>query len=224
MPDDQGERNRLIRDREEPCQYHNNCSGKHSGFLTLARHMGAGPEYVEIDHPVQQAALAAFEETTGLSSPGYGIDGCSAPNFATTPHGLARAMAWFAGAQARGDRQSTAAARLVRAMMDHPALVAGEGRACTNLMRAVRGRAAVKTGAEGVFVAILPERRLGVAVKVADGATRGAECAIAALLVALGVFGADDPAARAYMNAPILNRRGLEVGSIRAAPDLLQPV
>ncbi|MCB1362717.1 MAG: asparaginase [Rhodobacteraceae bacterium] len=224
MPDDTTERNRLIRARETPCQYHNNCSGKHCGFLTLARHMGAGPEYVEIDHPVQQAALAAFEETTGLASPGYGIDGCSAPNFATTLHGLARAMAWFAGADARGDRQSAGAARLVRAMMEHPALVAGEGRACTALMRAARGRAAVKTGAEGVFVAILPQRRLGVAVKIADGATRGAECAIAALLVALGVFEAGDPAVRAYMNAPILNRRGLEVGAIRAAPGLSGPV
>lgn len=221
-PADREERDRLIRAYETPYQYHNNCSGKHSGFLTLAQHMGAGPEYVEIDHPVQQAALAAFEETTGLTSPGYGIDGCSAPNFSTTLHGLARAMAWFASADSRNDRQSAAAARLVQAMMAHPDLVAGEGRACTALMRAMAGRAAVKTGAEGVFVAILPERRIGVAVKIADGATRGAESTIAALLVALGVLEADHPAARAHINAPILNRRGIDTGSIRPVAELLQ--
>lgn len=224
LPDDDDERVRLIRAHEAPCQVHNNCSGKHAGFLTLAQHMGAGPDYVEIDHPVQQAALAAFEDTTGQTSPAYGIDGCSAPNFATTLHGLARAMAWFASAGDRSDRQSAAATRLVQAMMAHPELVSGQGRACTALMRAMAGRGVVKTGAEGVYVAILPERRLGVALKITDGATRASECATAALLVALGVLDADHPAARAHIDAPILNRRGFDVGRIVPAAGLLTPV
>jgi L-asparaginase II len=223
-PADVDERNRLIRGLKAPCQVHNNCSGKHTGFLTLSQHMGAGPEYVDIDHPVQQAALAAFEEVTGATSPGWGIDGCSAPNFATTLHGLARAMAWFASAADRSDRASVAAGRLVQAMMAHPDLVAGEGRSCTALMRAMGGRAAVKTGAEAVFVAIVPERRVGIAVKITDGGTRAAECTIAALLTALGVLDADSPAARAYLNAPVRNRRGIVTGSIRAVTDLLAPL
>lgn len=221
VPDDEAARNALIRAFEAPCQVHNNCSGKHAGFLTLTRHMGAGPDYVEIDHPVQQAALAAFEEVTDETSMGYGIDGCSAPNFACTLQGLARAMAWFASAQDRGDRGSAAASRLVAAMIRHPELVAGEGRACTELMRAMDGRAAIKTGAEGVFVAILPERRLGVAVKIADGATRASECVIAAILVSLGVLDAEHPATRKRMNAPLLNRRGIDTGSVRPAAGLL---
>ncbi len=79
-------------------------------------------------------------------------------------------------------------------MVAHPLLVAGEGRACSELMAAMQGAVAVKTGAEAVFVAILPERGLGVAVKIEDGGTRGSECAIAALLVRLGAVAADDPA------------------------------
>jgi L-asparaginase II len=221
MPDD-GQASRLLaRTDASPCQYHNNCSGKHAGFLTVAAHMGAGPEYVDIDHPVQQACLNAFEETTGQSSPGYGIDGCSAPNFATTVHGMARAMAWFASAADRGDRQSLAAASLVAAMTKHPELVAGEGRPCTGLMRAMQGRVAVKTGAEAVFVAIIPEKRLGVTVKIADGATRASECAIATILVGLGVLNEDHPTTRTYMNAPILNRREIVTGGIRPAAGLL---
>ena len=78
----QAERDRLIRADESPCQLHNNCSGKHSGFLTVTKHMKAGPEYVELDHPLQKAVKASFEEVTGETSAGYGIDGCSAPNFA----------------------------------------------------------------------------------------------------------------------------------------------
>lgn len=219
-PADLPARDALIRAHQSPCQVHNNCSGKHAGFLTLAAHMGAGPEYVEIDHPVQQAALAAFEDVTGEDSPGYGIDGCSAPNFATTLHGLARAMARFASAHDRSDRTSAAAAQLTEAMIAHPDLVAGEGRACTALMRAMEGRAAVKTGAEAVFTAILPEKRLGIAVKITDGATRASECAITAILVGLGVIDPAGPAARTYMNAPLLNRRGVNCGSIRPAAAL----
>jgi L-asparaginase II len=221
MPDDEEARYGLIRAHEQPCQVHNNCSGKHAGFLTLARHVGAGPEYVEADHPVQRACLAAFEEVTGEASPGYGIDGCSAPNFITTVHGMARAMARFACAQEGADARQSAQHRLWQAMVAHPELVAGEGRACTGLMRACTEPVALKTGAEGFFVAILPSREMGIALKVADGATRAAECTIAALLVRLGVLDPLHPAARRYLNAPIYNRRGIETGRIRPVEGLL---
>ncbi|MBQ1203088.1 MAG: asparaginase, partial [Loktanella sp.] len=172
----------MIRAQEPPCRIHNNCSGKHAGFLTLTQHLRAGHDYTEIDHPVQVACKSAFEEVTQETSPGFGIDGCTAPNHACTVHGLARAMAFFASSQDRHDRRSTAAARLTQAMMAFPELVAGQGRACTDLMRAMGGRVAVKTGAEGVFIAIIPEKRLGVALKITDGATRASEAAIAAIL------------------------------------------
>jgi L-asparaginase II len=221
LPNDIPARNDLIKTDTSPCQVHNNCSGKHAGFLTLAQHMGAGPEYIEIDHPVQQAGLAAFEETTGQDSPCYGIDGCSAPNFATTVTGMARSMAWFASAADRSDRASAAAQQLVAAMTQHPDLVAGEGRACTNLMRAMGGKVAIKTGAEAVFIAIIPEKRMGVALKISDGATRASECAIAAILVSLGVLDANHPETVKYMNAPLLNRRDINCGVVRPAAELL---
>ena len=220
-PGDIEARNALIRAGETPCQYHNNCSGKHSGFLTLTGHLGAGPEYIDIDHPVQRACFEAFESVTGQTSPGYGIDGCSAPNHLTTLHGMARAMAFFAAARDGADARQSAAVRLWQAMVAHPELVAGEGRACTQLMRACSEPVALKTGAEGFFIAILPRRRLGVALKIADGATRGAECAIAAILVGLGVLDPAHPAARRFMNAPVTNWRGVETGMIKPAAALL---
>lgn len=179
-PDDAVERNRLRMSGEDARQLHNNCSGKHTGFLTLNRHLRAGPEYVEPDHAVQRAVRAAFEEMTGADSPGYGVDGCSAPNFATTVRGLAWAMARMADPRGLGPAREAAVRRLVSAMIAHPLLVAGEGRACSEMMAAMRGRAAIKTGAEAVFVAILPEPGLGVALKIEDGATRASECAVAA--------------------------------------------
>ncbi len=218
VPRDEDEHHAMIRLGDSPCRYHNNCSGKHSGFLTLTRHLDAGPEYVDPTHPVQTAVREAFEDVTGMESPGFAIDGCSAPNFATTLHGLARAMAFFASAR-DGDAplRNKAAARLVEAMISHPDLVAGEGRACTDLMRAMEGRGAVKTGAEGVFVAILPEKGLGVAVKIHDGARRGAETAIAALLVHLGALDANHPVLDRWMRVRQRNFAGLETGWLQPA-------
>ncbi|MGR3792929.1 asparaginase [Vannielia sp. SX4] len=211
MPDDRPAREGLIKTDESPCQFHNNCSGKHAGFLTLNSHLGGGPEYHEVDHPVQQAALAAWEDICDEATAGYGIDGCSAPNFRSSVTAMARAMAKFAVAA-----EGSAEQQLRDAMMAHPELVAGEGRACTEMMRAAKGKAAVKTGAEGYFTAILPEQGLGIALKVADGTTRAAECAMAALLVKYGVLDRNDPAVLKRWG-PMTNRRNIEVGEVRPA-------
>ena len=197
---------------------HNNCSGKHAGFLTLNRHLRGGTEYVELDHPVQRAVKAAFEEVVGETSPGYGIDGCSAPNFACTLTGLARAMQFFAAATPEGGARHAAAARLTQAMMAFPELVAGEGRACTALMRAMGGAVAVKTGAEAVFVAILPGQKRGIALKIVDGGTRASEAAITALLIRLGALDPGHPVVETLIPKTQKNWRGLVTGDMRLAP------
>jgi L-asparaginase II len=220
VPNDPAARDELTCAHAKPCQVHNNCSGKHAGFLTLNRHLGGGAEYIDPDHPVQQAVLAAHQEVNGEACPGHAIDGCSAPNFASSLVGLARAMAFFANANAGKSARDSAAVRLREAMMAHPALVAGEGRACTELMREMRGKAAIKTGAEGVFIGILPEQGLGIALKIQDGATRASECAMAALLARYGVLDPDSPAARKRMQAPLLNRRGIDCGVVKPAAAL----
>lgn len=221
MPEDSHAHDSLIRAFEEPNQYHNNCSGKHAGFLTLTQHLKAGPEYIDPAHPVQKACLEAFESVTGEASPGHAIDGCSAPNFMTSLQGMARAMAYFAAAKEGWDTRQTAARRLWQAMVAYPELVAGEGCACTELMRACSEPVAVKTGAEAFYIAIIPGRKLGVALKIVDGGTRGAECAIAAILVKLGVLHADHPVTQKFLNVPITNCRGKTVGMIKPAATLL---
>ena len=208
----------LARAGGKPSALHNNCSGKHAGFLTLNRHLGGGPEYVEIDHPVQRAVREAFESVTQESVAGWGVDGCSAPNFACTLAGLARAMQFFAAANPEGSLREAAAARLARAMAAFPEMVAGEGRACTNLMRAMGGKVAVKTGAEGVFVAILPEQKRGIALKIVDGATRASEAAITALLVQLGALDPGHPVVAELLPPVQRNWRGLVTGGMRRAP------
>lgn len=213
-PYDRVERDRLICDHEGPCQLHNNCSGKHSGFLTFVKHQKAGPEYVELDHPLQKAIRAATEDVTGETAAGYGIDGCSAPNFAMSIAGLARGMAKFASTDGTGAR-GRAMQRLTRAMAAYPELVAGEGRTCTELMRAMGGRVSIKTGAEAVFVAILPEQRMGLALKIEDGNARASEAALVGILSQLGVLDAAHPMAHKRLPAPQINCRGFTTGELR---------
>ena len=220
-PYDKAERDRLICDHEGPCQLHNNCSGKHSGFLTVTKHLKAGPEYVEIDHPLQKAIRAATEEVTGETVAGYGIDGCSAPNFAMSVAGLARAMAKFAKAGAGGSVRERAMQRLRDAMAAHPEYVAGEGRSCTELMRAMGGRVAIKTGAEAVFIAMIPEKKLGLAMKIEDGNSRASEAALVGILTQLGVLDAAHPMAQKRLPAPQTNCRGLTTGELRLSDGFL---
>lgn len=216
-PWDRDARDGLIRSGAAPCPLHNNCSGKHTGFLMLNQHLAGGADYVAADHPVQRAILQAFEEVTQETSPGFGIDGCSAPNFATSVTGLARAMATFAAANPEGDRRERAAVRLHRAMAAHPDLVAGKGRACTDLMRAMDGQASIKFGAEAVYVAMLPGKKLGIALKIVDGGARAAEAVMTALLIRAGVLDARHPAALARLGGDMRNWQGLTVGHVRTA-------
>mgnify|MGYP001825019418 FL=1 len=129
-------------------------------------------------------------------------------------------MAAMASADQLGKVRSAAARRLVAAMITHPLLVSGPGGDCSELMVASDGKAAVKTGAEGVYTAILPERGLGVAIKIEDGATRASTCAIAALLTRLKVLDPDHPTTQRYLRPEIRDRRGRPAGEIRPASGL----
>ena len=209
----------MIAKGERWTSLHNNCSGKHTGFMTLARHLNAPVKgYQLIDHPSQQHVEKTLKEMSGVSGEmPYGVDGCTVPNFALPLKALARAMAQFADPSGLSGSRRKAANRVVRAMTAHPELVAGTGRTCTNLMRQSHG-IVTKTGAEGVYIAIIPRLGLGAALKIDDGASRASETAIAALLIALGAL-PDEGATAGLARAPVPNTRGVPVGERRAVMD-----
>jgi L-asparaginase II len=218
---DEERRHQMIRDGQPYTRLHSDCSGKHAGFLTLTKHLGADAHYVDPDHPVQRAVKSTIEEMAGEDSPGFGIDGCAAPNFAVTLKGMATAMARFATMGRASSSRDKACVALREAMMRHPELVSGSRRSCNDLMRAAKGRAAVKSGAEGFYVAILPEAGLGIALKIEDGASRASGAAMAALLIRLGAIEADAAGMTAYLDAPVLNFNKQRVGTVRPVADLL---
>jgi L-asparaginase II len=210
----------LIRSGQEPSALHNNCSGKHAGFICLCAHRGfAVKGYVEPDHPVQReitATLAAMTDTQ-LDATLRGIDGCSIPTYAIPLDRLALAFARFITGDGLSRDRAAAARRLAAACMAEPWMVAGTGRFCTVAMTALQGALLVKTGAEGVFCAALPERGLGVAIKCEDGASRASEAAMAAVIAALVQAAGEE-----FEPRPVLSRRGRKVGEIRPVAGLVQ--
>ncbi|MEL7428652.1 MAG: asparaginase [Pseudomonadota bacterium] len=167
---------------------HNNCSGKHAGFLAFAKHAGfATRGYINIAHPVQREIAGVLEAVTGAThgEEQFGIDGCSIPTYPVAMKQLAYAFAKFGVAMDESRTRSNAMTRIRDACLAHPEMVGGTDRVCTRLMKALSTRAFVKVGAEGVYTASLPETGFGIAMKARDGNPRAVEVAIAGLITDL---------------------------------------
>ena len=209
----------LLRSGQPPRRSHDNCSGKHTGMLTGARHLRLPVEgYVRPDHELQRRIAHNVAELAGLDRlPEPGTDGCSAPIWPMPLTALATATARLAEPDSLGPTRAAAVRRIAAAMRRHPEMVAGTGRCCTALMREVP-EVTVKTGAEGVFIAALHGPGLGLALKVEDGATRASEAALLACLTALGVLPATLGGELAAFAAPeVRSRRGEIVGRVAPA-------
>jgi L-asparaginase II len=206
---------------------HNNCSGKHAGFLCAACAMAADTRtYVEASHPVQREVKAALENLSGAAIPDArrAVDGCSVPTWALPLTDLARAFARFATGRGLAAERAAAAQRLRAACAAKPWFVAGSGRFCTEIMGHFGARVFVKTGAEGVFCGALPELGFGIAVKCDDGHGRAAEVAMAAMIARLLPPGEGDREFLARFVRPSLrNWRGTVVGGIAPTELLAAP-
>jgi L-asparaginase II len=213
-------REHLARHPEARSNLYNNCSGKHAGMLCLARSEGwpiAG--YERPEHPLQQLLRRTVAELAGMNpeTMALAVDGCNVPVFALPLTGMARAYARLATAGPQGGARATALARIRGAMCAYPDAVGGTGRFSTALMRAASGHLVAKGGAEGLECVGSPERGLGLAVKVEDGAARAAAPATLAVLEKINLLA---PPARAALTREarpvILNAAGREVGTIEA--------
>jgi L-asparaginase II len=200
----------------------NNCSGKHTGFLTTAVHKGEPTKgYIKREHPVQQRLLGIYEQLAqcDLSRAPGGVDGCGIPTVGVPLRNMALAMANMANPARLPEARARAIRRIRAAMNAEPFYMAGTGRFCTRVNEALKGVAQIKTGAEGVYCAMLPTLGLGVALKIWDGTGRASEVAMATILRHFGVL--DDAQFDAAISPPVLNVAGLKVGDIRPAASWL---
>lgn len=215
----------LARIGHEPSALHNNCSGKHSGFVCLACDQGLDPTgYVKPEHPAMREITAALADLTGcvLDEHNRAIDGCSIPTFAIPLAALAHCFARFGTGQGLAPERAAATRRIRSAVAANPIMIAGTGRFGTKLMTLLGARVFVKSGAEGVYCAAIPEAGLGIAVKCDDGAGRAAEIAMAALVARfLPNNGAVIPELAAMTAKELRNWNGIHVGDLRPAAALV---
>lgn len=198
-PFDPGTRRAMLGAGEAPSRLHNNCSGKHTGFLHLARECSDDlADYLDPASAAQREVHAAVIGMAGLSHEvPTGLDGCGAPTFWLPLARIARAFCQLANPIGVADVRATACRTILDAVGREPVALAGERRFCTALARAFPGRVFPKNGAEGVYAVALapdPARQrwpgaIGLAVKIDDGNERGYQPVVIDALRRLGAFG-----------------------------------
>jgi L-asparaginase II len=210
--------------REEggrPSRIHNNCSGKHTAMLALARHKGWPTQgYDRREHHVQRGILHEISLWTDVpcSRIVQAVDGCGAVVFGMTLERMARAYSRFAVAADRGEEFPR---RVIEAMSSHPFLVGGTDRIDTAIIEETDGAVVSKVGAEGVHCALLPKRGIGIALKVEDGAQRAQVPALLRILQELDALPSQlSPPLSEWLRKPVRNTRGECVGEVIVRAEL----
>jgi L-asparaginase II len=205
---------------EKVDERHNNCSGKHAGFLAHCVQQGwPVGNYLAPGHPLQQAIRREVARAVGLQAEDLkiGIDGCSAPNYAMPLASLARAYARLANGAA-DEEYGDCFGPLGEAMTAHPDLVSGTHRSDQAFMRAGRGDWVTKAGADGMQAFASRSRGQAFALKISDGNKMAVNAAAIAVLDQLGWLDARQrEELRPWRTEAIANARGTQVGERKPA-------
>lgn len=223
LPELEADKAKLHIAGQKPSALHNNCSGKHSGMLAFAKSQGFDTKnYVSRDHPIQKEIAANLTNLMGVphSESVCGIDGCSLPTYAVPLANIAKAAAKFGSGEGMGKERTNAAQKIIHACCDYPIMVGGTDRVCTQIMEALGRKCFVKVGAEGVYLAIIPELGIGAAIKVNDGARRATEVLVAQLIASILPMNDDERTQiEKIANPELKNWNKILVGSVQTSPD-----
>jgi L-asparaginase II len=189
------------------------CSGKHAGMLLACVRAGWDPgSYTRRSHPLQRRVLRAVERATGRDDVVVGVDGCGVPVHGVPLRAVASLYARLGSTERLGDLAGSAV-RAVDAMRSEPYAVGGRSRVDTALMRAAPGLVA-KEGAEALLCVSVPERGLGVALKVADAGFRAGGPAMVDVLGQLDLLDAGAMRVLAEVARPPVLGGGSPVGRL----------
>lgn len=220
VPFDKGAAVELARRGERPGRVHNNCSGKHTGFLLLARDLGVDPaHYLDPESAGQMLVRETLAAMAGVDpvTLDVAVDGCGAPTFRMPLLALARAFARLGTPKDLPLPRAVACKRLLDAISAEPFYLAGQGRICLALIESARGRVYPKNGAEGVYALALPGTGIGVALKVDDGNERGYLPVVVEVLLRLGLWPEVPQRLEEFRRIPVRNTQKRIVGHVVSA-------
>ncbi|CAM3273763.1 asparaginase [Filibacter tadaridae] len=209
----------LIKADKEITPEYNNCSGKHSGMLTTAKHMNESLEdYYKLDHPVQKRILEVISDISEIPADDIeiGIDGCGVPVHGIPLKNLALSFAKMADPVSFPTKRKNAIEKITSAMMAAPEMVGGTDRFCSDFMRIEDGRMFGKAGAEGVYCIGDLETGLGIAIKIEDGNGRGVYPAAVEVLKQLDLLNEEQcEQLHSYLYPDLKNARDEVIGQLR---------
>ncbi|MEH6451482.1 MAG: asparaginase [Psychromonas sp.] len=221
LPSDELSAQTLLASGQDCCRLHHNCSGKHAGFMTTALYLQQPVEgYHQAAHQVQQSSFDIISDLAQFKLDPHpkGIDGCGFPAPSLPLRNLGIAMARFANPEGLSERRGKAIKRIHHAITHEPFYLAGAGEVASDLINVTDGAVLAKTGAEGFFMAALPDRGLGIALKIADGNPRARSVALLEILDRLGALSETEKKKLSnHIRPKIINSLGQTVGEIRPA-------
>ncbi len=214
-PYDEATRKQMIRSGTAPQRLHNNCSGKHSGFLQVCQTRGWDLNYHQWQHPLQQELRQLMTELTGedFEAAPWGIDGCGIPTYYCRLSSVAKMWSQFLRTSTSDPSLVHILNHIVQAVQTYPLLIGGQQSLCSRLLQDFPKVLMIKTGAEGVYAGVLWRSQVAFAVKVVDGASRAAEAAVLHLIQQHGqLTSSESEMLNIKYHKQILNWAGKAVG------------
>lgn len=219
--------NLLIRENKRPSPLFNCCSGKHSGMLALCRFYGYPIEnYNNVNHPVQKLIFKTITDLMGCNAEDIilGVDGCTVPGYMISLHHHSYLYSLLASGYNAKSKYRNSLGLINKAMRDNPRMVMGDGKFCTELMKACGSKVIGKVGDEGVYCVSIPEKNIGISVKIADGSERAIYPVIIQLLKQLGVLnGTEIENLKAWEYPIVKDYKGSVIGNILPVIDIEKP-
>ena len=189
-----------------------NCSGKHCAHLAVSveRDLPIN-NYNSQLHPLQKELFDLIENLSEFKINQIGVDGCTLPNPMLPIDKFGYLLAKFTDYK-KIDNLGSVAKKIFEACVNEPDYAGGAESDNSLLTKLFNKRVFFKNGAEGVFLAIIPEKKISIVVKILDGSARAAATAITGMISELDLI--DKSKLETYLNRTISNSIDQPVGNI----------
>ena len=189
-----------------------NCSGKHCAHLAVSveRDLPIN-NYNSQLHPLQKELFNLIENLSEFKINQIGVDGCTLPNPMLPINKFGYLLAKFTDYK-KIDNLGSVAKKIFEACVNEPDYAGGAESDNSLLTKLFNKRVFFKNGAEGVFLAIIPEKKISIVVKILDGSARAAATAITGMISELDLI--DKSKLETYLNRTISNSIDQTVGNI----------
>lgn len=212
--------NKLYLSGKKPSQIYNNCAGKHLAMLTscLVNNFSI-KNYVDFDHPHQKNIRKVFSKFTEdkISKKNYGIDGCSAPQYAFTIEQLGKGLSNLLRSYNSNFEYSENIQIMINAILANPKFIGGSKNLDSNLIKISNRNIFCKGGAEGVFLFVHIKKKIFGILKVKDGNERALPSAMYTLLKKFGILTKQElNQFISWHKTNLYNHAKIKIGNIKA--------